>query len=117
MQMVRLALKNGWVCAALNNRGTNGTPLRTFRAYCGAYTEDIRMVVGRIRKRFGEEVFLAGIGFSLGANMMTKYVGEQSIREKEAASSSSSSSSSSSIALPSNEEEEEEEEYMQQDLN
>lgn len=76
MQLAQLAICRGWAVCCLNNRGTNSTPLHSSRTYCGAYTGDIRQVVDHIVQRRPNSPLFA-VGFSLGANMLTKYIGEQ----------------------------------------
>jgi len=61
----------------MNNRGAGGSELLTPKAYCGAYTEDARVAISHVRKVIGEHSPLFGIGYSLGANILVKYLGEE----------------------------------------
>ncbi|ELR13870.1 hydrolase, alpha/beta fold domain containing protein [Acanthamoeba castellanii str. Neff] len=55
----------------MNNRGAGGSELLTPKGYCGAYTEDARVAIRH------DEAPLIALGYSLGANIMLKYVGEE----------------------------------------
>jgi predicted alpha/beta-fold hydrolase len=67
----------GWNAAAMNFRGCGGIPLKTPHGYNGAYTGDLRYLILRISGRLGEDVPVFIVGNSLGANVMTKYLGEE----------------------------------------
>jgi len=60
----------------MNNRGAGGTPLATPQGYCGAYTEDMRQAIAHIHARAPNSPIYA-IGYSLGANLLLKYLGEE----------------------------------------
>ena len=60
----------------MNARGCGNSDLITPQAYCGAYTGDVDAVVHHVRRRYPKSP-LVGVGFSLGANILSKYVGEQ----------------------------------------
>ena len=76
MHLAEEALRAGLLVCCLNNRGSNATPLHTPKTYCGAYTDDIRLAMAHVRERRGRAHVLAA-GFSLGANMLTKFVAEE----------------------------------------
>ncbi|KZT22921.1 AB-hydrolase YheT [Neolentinus lepideus HHB14362 ss-1] len=60
----------------LNSRGCNGSPVTSPKLYHAGTTDDIRDAVLWICHTFpGSSIF--GLGFSLGANTLTKYVGEE----------------------------------------
>ena len=63
-------------CVAMNYRGTNGTELLTPKSYCGAYTGDLRQVCNHIRSEYPEAPIFA-VGYSLGSNILVKYLGEE----------------------------------------
>ncbi|KAG1687568.1 hypothetical protein DVH05_004765 [Phytophthora capsici] len=73
--------KIGWQCVVLNARGCANTPLTTAQLYCTAYTEDLRFVLQQLAKTydFGQEAFVA-VGFSMGSNVLVKYLGEEGDR-------------------------------------
>ncbi|KAK1941059.1 Embryogenesis-associated protein EMB8 [Phytophthora citrophthora] len=73
--------KTGWQCVVLNARGCANTPLRTAQLYCTAYTEDLRFVLQQLTKTydFRREAFV-GVGFSMGSNVLVKYLGEEGDR-------------------------------------
>ncbi|ETL33068.1 hypothetical protein L916_14417 [Phytophthora nicotianae] len=68
----------GWQCVVLNARGCANTPVKTAQLYCTAYTEDLRFVLQELVKKydFGREAFV-GVGFSMGSNVLVKYLGEE----------------------------------------
>jgi len=61
----------------MNNRGVAGSVLRTPKGYCGAYTDDVREVVQHVRNKIGKNSTLIAVGYSLGANILVKYIGEE----------------------------------------
>lgn len=67
-------LEAGMLPVALNFRGCSGEPNRTPRAYHSGETDDLRFVLDVLRARFTEPVGL--IGYSLGGNVLLKFLGE-----------------------------------------
>ncbi|KAI8319232.1 AB-hydrolase YheT [Martensiomyces pterosporus] len=61
----------------LNHRGCARTPLTSPVVYGIYHTEDIREVVAHIRSTCSPSAKLVGVAFSMGANLLTKYVGEE----------------------------------------
>jgi uncharacterized protein len=59
---------------ALNFRGCSGEPNRARRAYHSGETEDLRLVLERLRDRSGGPLGL--VGYSLGGNVVLKFLGE-----------------------------------------
>jgi uncharacterized protein len=78
---MRACTDRGWVAAGFNMRSCGkNVPVTTPRGYTGAYTGDIRCAVQRISARLNTSspnacMFL--VGHSLGANLITKYLGEE----------------------------------------
>lgn len=71
-------LKQGMRSVALNFRGCSGTPNQRARCYHSGETEDFNFVYQTLRQR--EPVTPIGaVGFSLGGNVLLKWLGEQSI--------------------------------------
>ncbi|KAG1694225.1 hypothetical protein DVH05_021881 [Phytophthora capsici] len=68
----------GWQCVVLNSRGCQNTPLRTPHLFCIAYTDDLRFVAKYLTEKynFAGEAFI-GLGFSMGSNVLVKYLGEE----------------------------------------
>ncbi|KAJ1835868.1 hypothetical protein LPJ63_000790 [Coemansia sp. RSA 2711] len=60
----------------VNYRGCAGVKLTTHVLYNGGFTSDYGFALDHIRARFPGSP-LIGVGYSLGANLVTKYVGEQ----------------------------------------
>jgi len=72
---VRAFLEAGFDVCAVNLRGCSGEPNRLFRSYHSGATEDLREVLEHIEHNHAyEAVFLKG--FSLGGNLVLKYLGE-----------------------------------------
>ncbi|MSR16510.1 MAG: hydrolase [Methylococcaceae bacterium] len=61
----------------LNFRGCSGEPNQTARCYHSGETEDIHFLYQTLREREPNTLF-AAIGFSLGGNVLLKWLGEQS---------------------------------------
>ncbi|KAH9114837.1 hypothetical protein AeMF1_011106 [Aphanomyces euteiches] len=70
-------LKAGYRVVVMNARGCNKTPVQTPKLFSLGCTNDVRESVVHIRQRIGARVVLIGVGFSLGANLLVKYLGEE----------------------------------------
>lgn len=68
----------GWQCVVLNARGCANTPVTTAQLFCSAYTGDLRFVLQQLEEKydFAREAFV-GVGFSMGSNVLVKYLGEE----------------------------------------
>ncbi len=74
---IRLFNQNGWDGMGLNFRGCSGFANRKLRAYHTGETGDLRYILKTILSEgVYKEIVL--IGFSLGANVILKYLGEES---------------------------------------
>lgn len=74
--LVALALSRGLAAAALNFRGCSGEPNRLLRNYHSGETSDLHLVTTRLAaEQPGRPIALAG--FSLGGNVVVKYLGER----------------------------------------
>lgn len=74
--MVRTLNNNGWDALAWNFRGCSGEPNRKRRFYHSGDTDDLAGVVSHVIEK-GEYSALGLIGFSLGGNVVLKYLGER----------------------------------------
>lgn len=74
--LASLFIKNGWDVAAMNLRGCSGELNRRFYSYHAGATNDIAIVLKHILDKEQYET-IAFNGFSLGANIMLKYLGEK----------------------------------------
>jgi len=74
--MVRALNNDGWDAVAMNFRGCSGEINRKLRFYHSGETEDLDTVVSHV---IAENKYsrLALIGFSLGGNVVLKYLGER----------------------------------------
>ena len=68
--------KQGLRTVALNFRGCGGQPNDTARCYHSGDTEDFGHVCAELRRR-EPDAPLAAVGFSLGGNVLLKWLGEQ----------------------------------------
>ena len=75
----RTLTNRGKIAIGMNYRGCGGVPLAAPRGFSGAYTNDIRFVVHKLASRLAPGVPLLLVGFSLGANLVTKYLGEEGL--------------------------------------
>ncbi|KAJ2722892.1 hypothetical protein GGI07_003019 [Coemansia sp. Benny D115] len=66
----------GYQVLVLHSRGCNGVKLATPKAYHGGLTDDLREFMSHLVKS-RPNARLVGIGYSLGANILTKYIGEE----------------------------------------
>lgn len=73
----RTFVERGWNAASMNFRGCGGIQLTTPRSYNASYTGDLRHLVLKISSRLGRDVPIFLVGNSLGANLVTKYLGEE----------------------------------------
>ncbi|HET9112816.1 MAG TPA: hydrolase [Burkholderiales bacterium] len=78
LQQVRLL---GWRGVAVNFRGCSGEPNRLPRAYFAGDSAEIGYVLTRLRRQFPHDTIF-GAGFSLGANALLLWLGEQGERAK-----------------------------------
>ncbi|OAX84910.1 hypothetical protein ACJ72_00696 [Emergomyces africanus] len=69
-------LEAGWAACVLNFRGCAKSRITSPILYNARATWDVRQIVGWLRGAFPQRK-LFGIGFSLGANILTNYLGEE----------------------------------------
>ncbi|MFZ4703236.1 MAG: hydrolase, partial [Candidatus Methylumidiphilus sp.] len=68
-------LNSGLRSVALNFRGCSGQPNQTARCYHSGDTDDVDFVYRHLRQRYPDTP-LAAVGFSLGGNVLLKWLGE-----------------------------------------
>lgn len=74
--LAKACVEQGWIAVALDFRGTTAKVTTTTpRLYTAAYTTDLRAVLQRLSHLC---TTLAAVGNSLGANLLVKYLGENS---------------------------------------
>lgn len=71
--MCRVFNKNNWDVLAMNYRGCSGEINKTLKFYHGGATDDIDYLINVIEKDYEQ---IALVGFSLGGNMLLKYLGD-----------------------------------------
>ncbi len=69
-------LKHGFRSAAINFRGCSGSPNNRARSYHSGETEDLHFIYQTLRQR-EPDTPLGVVGFSLGGNVVVKWLGEQ----------------------------------------
>ncbi len=75
-------IKNNWDTAAVNFRGCSGERNLAYQSYHSGKTDDLEAVIKYIlEKDCYQEIML--VGFSLGGNMLLKYLGEREILPKQ----------------------------------
>ena len=74
--MVRALNRSGWDALSWNVRGCSGEPNRKVRFYHSGATEDLQVVMQHVLDS-REYTTIALVGFSLGGNMILKYLGER----------------------------------------
>jgi predicted alpha/beta-fold hydrolase len=74
-QMYRELSTQGLQAVGLNFRGCSGEPNRLPRAYHSGETGDLGYVLGVLRERYPRRA-IGAVGFSLGGNVLLKYLGE-----------------------------------------
>ena len=72
--MTRALGEAGWDIAAYNFRGCSGEPNWVLRSYHSGATDDLQIVLDHVIDQGYRE--LALVGFSLGGNLVLKYLGE-----------------------------------------
>ncbi|KAF5207062.1 Embryogenesis-associated protein emb8 [Thalictrum thalictroides] len=75
--MLGRARKNKWRVVVFNSRGCGNSPVTTPQFYSASFTEDLREVVNHVKIRYPSSNLYA-VGWSLGANILVRYMGEES---------------------------------------
>ncbi len=80
---IRLFNLHGWDGVGVNFRGCSGQPNRKLKSYHSGETNDLRYILQSVLKA-GKYSEIALVGFSLGGNVILKYLGEEndSVSEK-----------------------------------
>ncbi|CAF2486870.1 unnamed protein product [Rotaria sp. Silwood2] len=65
-------------CVVVHARGCGRSQLTSPRSFCAAETNDSRISIKYIRSIIGNQAPLFAVGYSLGAGILTKYIGEES---------------------------------------
>ncbi|KAG8382564.1 hypothetical protein BUALT_Bualt05G0090500 [Buddleja alternifolia] len=75
--MLSRARSKGWRVVVFNSRGCGGSPVTTPQFYSASFLGDISEVVEHVGKRYPRAKLYA-VGWSLGANILVRYVGQGS---------------------------------------
>jgi uncharacterized protein len=73
--MLQAAINEGWRGAFMHFRGCSGEPNRLPRSYHSGETGDVRYITSMLYDR-EPDLEMAAIGFSLGGNVLLKWMGE-----------------------------------------
>lgn len=71
--LLRQFSRQGWLAVLMHFRGCSGTVNRSAKAYHSGETDDARYFLSSVHKRFPENP-KAAVGFSLGGNMLSRYL-------------------------------------------
>ncbi|XP_056174063.1 embryogenesis-associated protein EMB8 [Syzygium oleosum] len=75
--MLVRARSKGWRVVVFNSRGCGDSPVTTPQFYSASFTGDLRQVVAHVGDRYPKANVYA-VGWSLGANILVRYLGEES---------------------------------------
>lgn len=75
--LIARLVKDGWWVVLMHFRGCSGTPNRLPRSYHSGDTGDAQFFLDYLQKQNFDVPIRTAIGFSLGANMLLKMMGEQ----------------------------------------
>lgn len=76
--MLVRARNKGWRVVVFNSRGCGESPVITPQFYSASFIEDTRAVVAHVASRY-PNANLYGVGWSLGANILVRYLGQESV--------------------------------------
>ncbi len=72
----KILVENGWDVAAMNHRGCSGEENRLYLSYNSGRTEDLSALIDHILQHYDYNT-ISLIGFSLGGNVLLKFLGER----------------------------------------
>ncbi|KAF3322441.1 embryogenesis-associated protein EMB8 isoform X1 [Carex littledalei] len=75
--MLLRARKKGWRVVVFNSRGCADSPVTTPKFYSASFTDDLCEVVSRVSTLYPKSKLYA-VGWSLGANILVRYLGQES---------------------------------------
>lgn len=71
------AREAGIRAVVFNGRGTSDSPVTTAQYYSASYTDDLRAVITHVATTYPSSSMFFAAGWSLGANILTRYLGEE----------------------------------------
>ena len=77
---VSRSIQEGSTCIVMIARGLMDTPVRGWNVFHGARTTDIEAVAQTIRKAVDVDQILVGVGFSMGAIVLSNYVAKSGFK-------------------------------------
>ena len=79
-RLMNRAKAENWNGIAINFRGCSGEENKQLRTYHSGETSDLHWVISKIRQQYQQSLFLCG--YSLGGNVIAKWLGEQGQKAK-----------------------------------
>lgn len=79
--MLQVAKQSGWRAVVMHFRGSSGHINRKPGCYHAGRTEDLHDVLLHIKSVFPESSNITAIGYSLGSNLLLKYLGENPLQD------------------------------------
>ena len=76
LHAVHNAREQGLRALVFNSRGTADSPVTTAQFYSASFTGDTRAVIAHVQRKYPRSTLLAA-GWSLGANILVRYLGEE----------------------------------------
>jgi hypothetical protein len=76
-QFLRTGVAHNWRCVVLHQRGCGASPLRVPKTFHAGLTTDTKEVLNAIYERHARTSQVIAVGFSMGANILAKYLGEE----------------------------------------
>ncbi|CAA7399800.1 unnamed protein product [Spirodela intermedia] len=75
--MLLKARSKGWRVVVFNSRGCGDSPVTTAQFYSASFTRDLSEVINHVSSRYPKSKIYA-VGWSLGANILVRYLGQES---------------------------------------
>lgn len=73
---IKYFFKNSWDCVCMNYRGCSGEPNNLLNGYHMGASGDVKFSIDHILKKYNYEKIIL-LGYSLGGNIVLKYLGEE----------------------------------------
>jgi len=81
-QFLKTTTQQKWRCVVMHARGCGVSELKTPKTFNAGLTSDIREVLEHVHERYSKTNEIYAVGFSMGANILAKYLGEDGPQAK-----------------------------------